>query len=334
MDATRELGEFLRSRRARLTPQDLDLPEYGPRRVPGLRREEVAALAGVSAVYYTRLEQGRAANPSTAVLNALARVLRLDPTERTHLRDLARLPSRGRARADGTGTGIVAPGSGGAGTAGVGAEGGAGVGVGAGGAGGVAGAGAGAGTTVGAVRVRPGLRRLLDAVGAVPAYVLGPDMTVLAANRLAGALVLDPVGASVEGLNLARHILLDPAARELYPQWADVARQTVGFLRFSAGRYGGQPGFAALIAELSAGSTEFPALWAAHEVREKTWGSKRFRHRVVGEFELHYETIGLPGDEGCSLVILSPDPDSADDTALRLLGSWSAEAPARRPAGR
>jgi transcriptional regulator with XRE-family HTH domain len=88
MDNT--LGAFLRSRRARIRPEDVGLPQYGRRRVPGLRREEVAQLAGVSVDYYIRLEQGRGRHVSDAVLDAVARVLRLDATERAHLRHLAR----------------------------------------------------------------------------------------------------------------------------------------------------------------------------------------------------------------------------------------------------
>ncbi|WP_073500628.1 helix-turn-helix transcriptional regulator [Actinacidiphila paucisporea] len=91
MDNT--LGDFLQTRRARIQPEDVGLPPYGRRRVPGLRREEVAQLAGVSVDYYIRLEQGRGKNVSDAVLDAVARVLRLDPTEHEHLRDLAR-PAR------------------------------------------------------------------------------------------------------------------------------------------------------------------------------------------------------------------------------------------------
>ncbi|MCC9311357.1 helix-turn-helix transcriptional regulator [Kitasatospora sp. RB6PN24] len=89
------LGEFLRSRRARIQPGEVGLPSYGRRRVPGLRREEVAQLAGVSADYYVRLEQGRGSSVSDAVLDAVARVLGLDAVEREHLRLLARPPHRG-----------------------------------------------------------------------------------------------------------------------------------------------------------------------------------------------------------------------------------------------
>ncbi|MGW6954088.1 helix-turn-helix transcriptional regulator [Streptomyces chartreusis] len=94
--ATDGLGDFLRTRRARITPQDAGLPlSMGIRRVPGLRREEVALLAGVSAEYYERLERGRTKNVSASVLDSVARVLRLDAAERDHLYALA-APSRSR----------------------------------------------------------------------------------------------------------------------------------------------------------------------------------------------------------------------------------------------
>ena len=92
MNERAELGEFLLSRRSRLRPEDAGVPTYGERRrVPGLRREELAQLAGVSASYYTRLEQGQSLNASVEVLDALARALRLDEHESAHLRNLARV---------------------------------------------------------------------------------------------------------------------------------------------------------------------------------------------------------------------------------------------------
>ncbi|MFE1577063.1 helix-turn-helix transcriptional regulator [Streptomyces fradiae] len=341
MNPASELGAFLKSRRARVTPERAGLPVLDRRRVAGLRREEVAGLAGVSAVYYTRLEQGRARNPSGAVLDALARALRLDPTERAHLYDLAHRAPAGR-RAGGTPAGggpspVTAP------------------------------DGTGAGVRAGAAeeaRIRDGLRRLLAAVGAVPAYVLDPAMTVLAANPLGHALLGGRAGHPPGGrtevpadgpagdggpaggpsreadrrppLNLARHVFLDGDARELYPGWADVARQTVAFLRLSAGRRPGDAGPARIVAELSRRSEDFRHLWAAQEVREKSYGAKRFRHPVVGTFDLTYETLGLPGDEGWSLVVFTA-PDEHADAALRLLGSWTAEyrsEPAAEPPGR
>ncbi|MFF2081529.1 helix-turn-helix transcriptional regulator [Kitasatospora sp. NPDC058162] len=99
MDRTKEIAGFLRSRRARVTPEDAGLPADGRvRRVPGLRRDEVARLAGVSTEYYTRLEQARALNPSAEVVEAITRALRLDDTEREHLTDLLHSDTRPAAR--------------------------------------------------------------------------------------------------------------------------------------------------------------------------------------------------------------------------------------------
>ncbi|TRO56325.1 helix-turn-helix domain-containing protein [Streptomyces sp. IB201691-2A2] len=91
LDPRAELSEFLRTRRARLRPEDVGLPDYGRyRRVPGLRREELAQLAGVSVAYYTRLEQGNGRHVSAEVLDAIARALRLSDAEHAHLTHLAK----------------------------------------------------------------------------------------------------------------------------------------------------------------------------------------------------------------------------------------------------
>ncbi|MGW1223654.1 helix-turn-helix domain-containing protein [Streptomyces californicus] len=112
LDRRAELSEFLRTRRAKLQPQDVGLPEFGRhRRVPGLRREELAQLAGVSVAYYTRLEQGNGRNVSAEVLDAIARALRLTDAEHAHLTHLAR-PARHKkkrrpARAQRVRTGLL-----------------------------------------------------------------------------------------------------------------------------------------------------------------------------------------------------------------------------------
>ena len=90
VNTANDIAEFLTSRRARVTPEQAGLPTYGTRRVKGLRREEVASLAGVSVEYYKRLERGNASGVSDSVLDALAQALRLDDAERAHLFDLAR----------------------------------------------------------------------------------------------------------------------------------------------------------------------------------------------------------------------------------------------------
>ncbi len=96
--APNEITEFLTSRRAAITPEQAGLPSFGARRVPGLRREEVASLAGVSAEYYKRLERGNLAGVSDLVLDALANALQLNDAERTHLFDLARAAGPAPAR--------------------------------------------------------------------------------------------------------------------------------------------------------------------------------------------------------------------------------------------
>jgi transcriptional regulator with XRE-family HTH domain len=90
VDTTSEIRDFLTSRRARIKPDQVGLQTFGPRRVPGLRREEVATLAGVSVDYYNRMERGNLGGASESVLDALADALRLDDAERAHLYDLAR----------------------------------------------------------------------------------------------------------------------------------------------------------------------------------------------------------------------------------------------------
>jgi transcriptional regulator with XRE-family HTH domain len=107
VDAANELSQFLTSRRAKVAPEQAGLTAYGQGRLPGLRREEVASLAGVSVEYYKRLKRGNASGASDGVLDALADALRLDDAERAHLFDLA-VPSARPSR--GADAGWVGPG--------------------------------------------------------------------------------------------------------------------------------------------------------------------------------------------------------------------------------
>ncbi|MFF8397677.1 helix-turn-helix transcriptional regulator [Streptomyces sp. NPDC016172] len=284
-----ELGDFLRSRRARIQPEEVGLPSYGRRRVPGLRREEVAQLAGVSVDYYVRLEQGRgpgdpsrtkSGGVSDAVLDAIARVLRLDDAEHEYLRAVAR-----PRRQDGPGP--AAP------------------------------------------RVRPGVQLLLDGMDRNPAYVLDHRMDVLAWNALADAVL----GFSGPGdLSLPRRLFLDPASRELYPDRASIAAQTVAHLRLQAGHHPGDPATGELVAELARASEEFRRLWADHLVRPCDHGVKLLRHPVAGLLTLPYETLTIPAAPDQTIVVYAPEPDSETAERLALLGSWSSvvvEAPER-----
>ncbi|MFF7123181.1 helix-turn-helix domain-containing protein [Streptomyces sp. NPDC008240] len=267
-----DLGDFLRSRRARIQPEEVGLPVHGRRRVPGLRREEVAQLAGVSVDYYIRLEQGRGPSVSDAVLDAIARVLRLDETEHTYLRTVARPRGRRERRP-------AAP------------------------------------------RVRPGVQLLLDSMERTPAFVLGRRMDVLAWNALG-----DAVGGfsrmAPDERNMPRQVFLDPAARDLYPEWAAVAAQTVANLRIGASSYADDAALCALVGELSLKSEDFRRLWADHEVKECAYGVKRLRHPVAGLLTLPYETLTVPADPEQTIVVYTPEPGSETAERLALLGSW------------
>lgn len=94
MSGSRELGEFLRSRRERLQPDEVGIAAQRRRRAPGLRREEIAGLAGISTEWYVKLEQGRAVSPSEETVEALGQALKLNAVERKHLRSLARSGGR------------------------------------------------------------------------------------------------------------------------------------------------------------------------------------------------------------------------------------------------
>lgn len=299
-----DLRDFLRSRRARIGPEEVGVAAHpGRRRVPGLRREEVAQLAGVSVDYYTRLEQGRTLHVSDEVLDAVARALRLDATERSHLFDLAR-PQRapGTGRAAGAASGARGP-----------AE------------------------AAGPQRVRAGLYRVLDALeDGTPAMIMGRRLEVLAANRLAEALYTDFGAAAPDtpesgapgrrGRNLARFLFLDPAARGLFADWEGAARAAVAALRFYAGRHPYDPDLRPLVEELSALDGDFRRWWAGHDVLEHTHGTKRFRHPVVGELALEYESLAFPDDPDQTLYLYTAEPGSPSDEALRTLASRAADA--------
>jgi transcriptional regulator with XRE-family HTH domain len=265
------LGEFLRARRELTRPEDHGLP-VGRRRVPGLRREEVAMLAGISAEYYLRLERGRDRHPSAQVVEALARVLDLDDESTAYLASLAtpapRPPRRSRREPE---------------------------------------------------RVAPEIVRLLDAMAGVPAFVMGRCMDVLAHNRLAELLC----GVPGDG-NIVRHVFLEPAARSLYPDWSEVAEETVAALRASAADVPDDPRLVTLVGELSVRSGEFRRLWARHDVRAKAAGSKRLVSPAVGEVTVSWETLAVTSAPGQLLIAYSAEPGSPTAEALAALQGLAA----------
>ena len=280
LDRRADLSEFLRTRRARLKPEDVGLPDFGRRRVPGLRREELAQLAGVSVAYYTRLEQGNGRNVSAEVLDAIARALRLSDAEHAHLMHLAKpkqLKKKPVARSQ---------------------------------------------------QVRPALRHLLDSIESVPAYIVGRRSDILAWNRMASALFGDWAEMPAQERNWARMVFLRPEYRELYLEWQQKASDMVGYLRMDAGCHPDDPRLSALVGELSVKSEDFRRLWAAHDVKEKSHGVKRLRHPLAGELTLLWESFRPAGEAEQSLLTYFAEAGSPSAEALRLLGSWNADAPA------
>ena len=292
VDRKDEIREFLISRRAKISPEQAGIPSYGElRRVPGLRREEVAQLAGVSTDYYTRLERGSIRGVSDAVLEAVAAALQLDEAERAHLMDLARTANTPSRRA-------TAP------------------------------AAAAAGPSRGAAPAgrhdrsgRPGAERPLGRAGRQPA---GP-----CALRGRCSTPPAPPGPDTPGRlpNQARYLFLDPGAADFYPDWRAIAATTVAMLRSEAGRNPHDRALNELVGELTTRSGLFAALWAGHDVRIHTTGTKRFHHPVAGDLSLQYETLHLPGDEGQTLFTFTAEPGSASENALAFLASWAASPP-------
>lgn len=282
MDHRSEAREFLTTRRARITPAAAGLPAFGGhRRVPGLRREEVALLSGVSVDYYTRLERGDLSGVSDSVLQALARALQLDDAEAAHLHDLARAANTSPiARKPRKAT----------------------------------------------TSLRPSIQRLLDAITDAPAIIRNSYYDYVAANRLGRALYA-PVFAD-PAPNSARFAFFDPAAREFYRDWDQVAQEFVAAMRGEAGRNPYDKRLTDLVGELATRSETFRTLWAAHDVRYHRTGVKLLHHPVVGDLELTYEAFDLPADPGLQMSTFTAAPGSPSEDALKLLATWAATAEA------
>jgi hypothetical protein len=150
-------------------------------------------------------------------------------------------------------------------------------------------------------------------------------MDVLAWNPLAAALLGDFSRLEPRRRNMARLVFLDEETIALYPEWERVARETVAFLRRDSARDLEDPQLAELIGELSLKSESFRRWWNSREVRDKASGTKRFRHPVVGELELTYETLLPAGALDQALVMYTAEPGSRSYTALQLLATVAAE---------
>lgn len=278
--------DFLVSRRERITPEQAGLPAYGGtnRRVKGLRREEVALLAGVSIDYYVRIERGNLAGASDAVLAGIADALHLDDAEREHLFALARAagpPPRSRSR---QGPQTVRPA---------------------------------VQQVLDAIGDAPAwvrnARHDILAMNSLARALYSPVIT---------SAVAGPTGK--RPANTTRFVYLDPAARSFFLDYDRIAADAAAMLRLEAGRDPYDRDLITLVGELSTQSELFRQQWASQNVKFHRSGRKRLRHPVVGELDLNFEAMELTSEPELRLNIYTADPDTPTADGLQLLASWAA----------
>lgn len=296
MDLKADTREFLVSRRGRLTPEKAGLPAYGGvRRVPGLRREEVAMLAGMSVDYYTRLERGNLRGVSAEVLYALAEALQLDEAERLHLQDLAEAANAGgaaRSRTRQRPAPTVRP------------------------------------------AIQQVLDAMGDVPAVVRngrLDVLGANRL----GRALYAPIFDfAVRTGSASVNTARFQFLDPvSARAFWGENADrISHDAVAILRAEAGRNPYDTALTNLVGELSTRSDEFRHLWANHDVHLHRSGTKTFHHPAIGALTLDFEALVLPGDPGLQMNVYTTAADTPSRDGLILPAAWAAESAPEAPA--
>lgn len=167
-------------------------------------------------------------------------------------------------------------------------------------------------------RVSELVRRVLDGLDPLPAYVRGRRWDILAWNASADALA-DFSNAPGPARNVVWRLFRDPNSRCRYGDPECTMRRAVAQFRAVAAKYPNDPGFVELIDDLRANSAEFRQLWAEHDVLGSTDGLKRFNHPELGEFILDHTTLELPGDGDIKMVVLTAAPGSETESKLRLL---------------
>jgi transcriptional regulator with XRE-family HTH domain len=260
----RELAEFLGSRRRQLDPRAIGLPAGGNRRTPGLRREEVALLAGVSHTWYTWLEQGRDIRPSRQVIDAVARTLSLSPAEHDYV---LRLSGHGGARSDG------------------------------------------------ADAMPDHVQRLLDALGASPAYAITASWSIVCWNRAYERLYPGVAAVPAADRNLLWLVFTDPDVRDLLGDWTTDSRRFLTQFRAEVGPRLADRQVVDLVGRLQAASPHFREGWASHDVERFSSGERRFVHPVVGELVLEHHQLTPADAPGLQLVVYTA---ASADTAVKL----------------
>ncbi|MEU4195461.1 helix-turn-helix transcriptional regulator [Kribbella sp. NPDC026611] len=272
-DSSKDLREFLTTRQAKITPEQAGLPVYGGanRRVTGLRREEVALLAGISVEYYTRLERGSVGAVSDGVLDGLVHALQLDEAERDHLYRLIRTASTpsNRAPRHTPAKKRVRP-------------------------------------VVQRILDQMPMPAYLrnGRFDILAANDLGRALYSPLYDQAAAHTPGQPP-------NSARFCFLDPRATEFFLDYDKAADDCVAFLRAAAGSDPYDKDLSDLVGELSTRSEDFRRRWAAHDVRYHRSGRKRLHHPLVGDLELDFEALDslvTPGSASTSTPHLPTRP--------------------------
>ncbi|WP_083254087.1 helix-turn-helix transcriptional regulator [Pandoraea sp. ISTKB] len=268
----RALGDFLRAHRERLTPAAVGLPPMGRRRTPGLRREEVAQLCGLSSTWYTWIEQAREVSISAGALAAVASALRLSRAERAYLFDLAgkRDPERGAeplphhaaAQVQAAVAAVAAP--------------------------------------------AYALDRCWDVLAwnDAAADIFRGWLDVSDASGESDVSGATGATGTIGTKNLLRYIFLDAAARTLIQDWESRARRVVAEFRAECSAYLDDTPVRALTDALQRESPVFAALWSQQDVVEREGGRRGFHHPERGDIDFAQVTFRLSGHDDVKLVML------------------------------
>ena len=182
-------------------------------------------------------------------------------------------------------------------------------------------------------QVRPAMRRLLDQLPHAPALVLGKRLDILAWNAAATALYTDFAAVPAARRNYLRLMFTDPDIRAMHREWAHDARDAVAALRMEAAADPDDPDLATLVGELTIQDTDFRTWWAEHRVNSATYGTKHYRHHLVGDLTLDCDTWAASDGSGQRLMVLTAEPGGPSHDALRILTSWTTK-PAEPDAAR
>lgn len=277
-----ELGRFLMARRARVSPSQVGLPDAGKRRTPGLRREEVALLAGVGVSWYTWIEQGRAENVSGEVLDSIARVLRLSENQRLYLRQLAgvqavpllpQAPPEAEAMRPFVENWWLNP-------AYI------------------------ADHAWNVVVANAAAETLLGMGGDLP------DGALAGEGPPSGALADRPY-------NILREFFTNDRVRSAYPLWEKVAPSVVARFRSQAALHIEDAAIPELVDELRDACPLFEELWDRHEVLEDSCGPEVLTHPAVGDLHFTRATLDFTRRIALRMTVFLPAPGTGTEAALR-----------------